>query len=82
VIRNPQLLLDEPTAFLDSEAAVALEQPLTQWGVESIADLGFTPVSGNANADRILVLNEGRLVGDGDHENLFCRLQGIHRTVE
>jgi ATP-binding cassette subfamily B protein len=33
VVRDPHLvLLDEPTAFLDAEAAVVLEKRLAAWG--------------------------------------------------
>jgi ATP-binding cassette subfamily B protein len=72
VIRNPQLvLLDEPTAFLDSEAAVALEKRLTKWGRDRLLILVSHHLAATRNADRILVLNEGRLVGDGDHESLL-----------
>ncbi|MBR1218460.1 ATP-binding cassette domain-containing protein [Bradyrhizobium sp. U87765 SZCCT0131] len=74
VVRDPALaLLDEPTAFLDAEAAVALEQRLAAWGRERLLILVSHHLAATRGADRILVLDQGRLVGDGRHEQLLAR---------
>ena len=72
VVRNPKLaLFDEPTAFLDAEAAVALEKRLAVWGRERLLILVSHHLAATRSADRILVLEAGRLVGDGLHEQLI-----------
>lgn len=71
MVRDPRLvLLDEPTAFLDAEAAVALERRFTEWGESHLLLLASHHLAATRNADRILVLERGRLVGDGSHDRL------------
>ncbi len=73
VVRDPSIaLFDEPTAFLDAEAAVALEKRLERWGRDRLLILVTHHLAAARNADRILVLEEGRLVGDGSHERLLA----------
>lgn len=72
VIRDPCLaLLDEPTAFLDAEAAVALEKRLAAWGDDRLLVLVTHHLAAARNADAILVLDQGRLVGFGPHAALL-----------
>jgi ABC-type multidrug transport system fused ATPase/permease subunit len=71
VVRNPKLaLFDEPTAFLDAEAAVALEKGLAVWGRDRLLILVSHHLAATRSANRILVLEAGHLVGDGAHEQL------------
>jgi ABC-type multidrug transport system fused ATPase/permease subunit len=73
VIRDPKIaLFDEPTAFLDAEAAIALEKKLESWGRDRLLILATHHLAAARNADRILVLEAGRLVGDGAHEQLLA----------
>jgi ABC-type bacteriocin/lantibiotic exporter with double-glycine peptidase domain len=72
VVRNPKLaLFDEPTAFLDAEAAVALEKGLAVWGRDRLLILVSHHLAATRSADHILVLEAGHLVGDGTHEQLI-----------
>lgn len=71
MVRDPELmLLDEPTAFLDAEAAVALEKRFAAWGESRLMIVVSHHLAATRHADRILVLDEGRLVGDGPHDRL------------
>lgn len=73
IVRDPRIaLFDEPTAFLDAEAAVALEKRLESWGRDRLLILVTHHLAAARNADRILVLDAGRLVGDGAHEKLVA----------
>jgi ATP-binding cassette subfamily B protein len=72
VVRDPRLvLLDEPTAFLDAEAAVALEQRLAAWGRDRLLILVTHHLAAARSADAILVLDQGRLAGHGSHTALL-----------
>jgi ATP-binding cassette subfamily B protein len=69
----PVLVLDEPTAGLDAVAARQVVQPLRKLmaGRTTIMithDLSLAP-----DADRILVLDRGRLVETGTHAELLAR---------
>ncbi|MEV6118127.1 ABC transporter ATP-binding protein [Streptomyces sp. NPDC052109] len=69
----PVLVLDEPTAGLDAVAARQVVQPLRSLmsGRTTIMithDLSLAP-----DADRILVIDRGRLVEAGTHEELLAR---------
>ena len=72
VVREPRLvLLDEPTAFLDAEAAVALELRLAAWARDRLLILVTHHLAAARSADAILVLDQGRLVGHGSHAELL-----------
>jgi ABC-type bacteriocin/lantibiotic exporter with double-glycine peptidase domain len=52
VVRDPRLvLLDEPTAFLDAEAAFALEKRLAAWGQDRLLILVTHHLAAARNAD-------------------------------
>jgi ABC-type bacteriocin/lantibiotic exporter with double-glycine peptidase domain len=72
VIRDPpMLLLDEPTASLDAEAALAIEQRIVAWGHDRLLILVTHHLAAARSADAILVLDQGRLVGFGTHAVLL-----------
>ncbi|MFJ3671921.1 ABC transporter ATP-binding protein [Streptomyces sp. NPDC090106] len=76
----PVLILDEPTAGLDSMAARRVVQPLRRLmsGRTTIMithDLSLAP-----DADRILVVDGGRLVESGTHQELLAR-EGIYARL-
>ncbi|MCJ8517876.1 ABC transporter ATP-binding protein [Pseudorhizobium tarimense] len=82
LVRNaPILLLDEATSALDneSEAAVqkALETAMSGRTVVVIAHRLSTVV----NADKIVVMHEGRLVEEGSHETLAQRKDGLYARL-
>ncbi len=71
MVRQPDfMLLDEPAAFLDAEAAVALEKQFVAWGRSRLMLVVSHHLAATRHADRILVLEAGRLVGDGPHDRL------------
>jgi ATP-binding cassette subfamily B protein len=81
VLRNaPILLLDEATSALDSESETLVQQAL-----DKIMEGRTTLVIAHRlttvmRADRILVLDEGRLVEEGTHQSLMDR-PGVYKRL-
>lgn len=78
--RPKVLLLDEPTAALDagSEAAV-LDALLALRGETTVILVGHR-LEGVRRADRVIVLDAGRVVAEGTHEELLA-LSPAHRAL-
>ncbi|MGH3487193.1 MAG: ATP-binding cassette domain-containing protein [Actinopolymorphaceae bacterium] len=66
------IVLDEPTASLDAEAEAALFQTIHDLRAGRTIVLISHRFSTVRSADRILVLDKGRLVEQGPHEDLMA----------
>lgn len=66
----PILLLDEAMSALDSESEAMVQQALAALVKGRTTFIIAHRFSSITIADRILVFQEGRIVGDGDHESL------------
>ncbi|MBB4065818.1 ATP-binding cassette subfamily B protein [Gellertiella hungarica] len=82
LVRNaPILLLDEATSALDtaSEAAVqkALEEAMKHRTVVVIAHRLSTVI----NADKIVAMQDGRVIEEGTHESLSKRANGLYARL-
>ena len=67
------LLLDEATASIDSNAELHLQQGLTQLMKGRTTIVIAHRLSTIRQADRIFVLDQGRIVEEGNHEQLLAR---------
>lgn len=75
VVRQPKIVfLDEPTAFLDVEAAVELEDRLAQWGKTRLLFLVTHHLTAASKADHIIMLDQGRVLGHGSHGSMLCSI--------
>ena len=72
ILRNPKILiLDEPTSSLDSEAENKIKVTLSQISKNRTTITIAHRLSTIINADRIVVIDQGKIVSSGTHEQLL-----------
>jgi len=72
LLRNPQyILLDEATANLDSESERIVQDALDNLLNGRTAIVIAHRLSSVINADKIIVLQKGKVIGEGVHEDLY-----------
>lgn len=86
ILKNPAIIiLDEATSHLDSENEAAIQSALSNILRERTALIVAHRLSTIISADQILVLDEGKLVEQGRHEELLAANQlyaDLYRTLE
>lgn len=69
----PILLLDEPTSALDTESEALVQEALDRFMARRTSVVIAHRLSTIKNADRVLVLDEGKIVEQGTHDELLLR---------
>jgi ABC-type multidrug transport system fused ATPase/permease subunit len=69
----PLLLLDEPTSALDSESEALVQEALDRFMARQTSIIIAHRLSTIKNADRVLVMEAGKIVEQGTHEDLLAR---------
>ena len=74
ILKNPPiLLLDEATSALDTETESEIQHELQAMGEGRTVITIAHRLSTIADADRIVVLEDGHIVEEGDHDSLLAR---------
>jgi subfamily B ATP-binding cassette protein MsbA len=82
ILRNPRiLLLDEATSALDTESELMVKEALDRLMEGRTSFIIAHRLSTVAHCDRIVVLDGGRIVELGTHEELLERESGIYRKL-
>ena len=83
MVRNPEILIfDDSFSALDFKTDAALRKALKQRSANKTILLVVQRVSTIQHADRILVLEEGRCVGMGTHEELLKNCEVYQEIVQ
>jgi ABC-type multidrug transport system fused ATPase/permease subunit len=83
LLRNPSILIfDEATSQIDTESEALISDTLKKYCDGRTVLIIAHRLSTVQSADRILVLDKGRLVGDGTHDELLATCQVYQRLAE
>jgi ATP-binding cassette subfamily B protein len=75
ILANPQILiLDEATSSLDVESELAIQRALARVARNRTTFIIAHRLSTIRNADRLLVLDRGRIVETGTYDELLARM--------
>lgn len=79
IVSNPTvMILDEATSSLDSETELAIQESLDEILKERTSIIIAHRLSTIVNADRILVLDNGKVVQDGSHGELLSKGEDLY----
>ncbi|KAF0917205.1 hypothetical protein E2562_017110 [Oryza meyeriana var. granulata] len=82
IIKNPRiLLLDEATSALDMESERAVQEALNKVMLERTTIIVAHRLSTVKNADMISVLQHGKLLEQGSHEELMKKPEGAYSQL-
>lgn len=83
ILKNPKILiLDEATSSLDSKSELLVQQALDELMKGRTSLVIAHRLSTIQKADKILVLQEGKLVESGSHEELLAKENGLYRDLK
>ncbi|VDO40199.1 unnamed protein product [Onchocerca flexuosa] len=81
LVRRPAILiLDEATSALDAESEHIIQDAIAQCSKDKTVIVIAHRLSTVENADQIIVINKGRVMQQGRHEDLL-RQDGIYRSL-
>ena len=77
----PILVLDEATSALDSESEALIQKSLETLMKNRTSIVIAHRLSTIAKLDRIIVLENGRIVEDGSHDQLLAKKRGVYAKL-
>jgi len=81
IVKNPKILIfDEATSMLDSESEKLIQKAFKDFSANKTTIIIAHRLSTIVNADKIYVLDKGRIVQMGTHKELL-QTEGIYKTL-
>lgn len=82
LLKNPPIMiLDEATSSLDNESEVLVQEAIERLMQDRTTFVIAHRLSTIRNSDRIIVLDKGKIVQDGKHDQLLADQSGIYRKL-
>ncbi|KAB2922790.1 MAG: ABC transporter ATP-binding protein [Bacteroidetes bacterium] len=82
LLKNPPLMIfDEATSALDSESEILVQEAMERLMQNRTSFVIAHRLSTIRNADRILVLDQGRIVQSGRHVELLKQTKGLYKKL-
>lgn len=82
LLKNPPIMiLDEATSALDNESEVLVQEAIEHLMHDRTTFVIAHRLSTIRNADRIIVLDKGKIVQDGKHDKLLGEEKGIYKKL-
>lgn len=82
ILKDPRILvLDEATSSLDAESEVLVQQALEELMRDRTSIIIAHRLSTIRKVDRILVIQEGRIIESGTHDMLAVKESGLYRNL-
>jgi ABC-type multidrug transport system fused ATPase/permease subunit len=83
ILREPSILiLDEATSMIDADSEAKIAEALAEFSVGRTCLIVAHRLSTVIDADRIIVMDAGRIVDDGTHAELMLRCQTYRLIAE
>lgn len=79
--KRPIILLDEPTAHLDIETEYEIKQLMLKLFEDRLVFLATHRLHWMKDMDHILILDDGKIVASGQHEQLLAKNDAYKRLV-
>jgi subfamily B ATP-binding cassette protein MsbA len=82
ILKNPDILiLDEATSALDSESEKLVQEALSSLMKNRTSIVIAHRLSTIQEADKIYVMQDGKIVEEGKHENLMQKQEGVYKKL-
>lgn len=82
LLKNPPIMIfDEATSALDNESEALVQEAIDRLMAERTTFVIAHRLSTIRNADRIIVLDKGKIVQDGKHDELLNEEEGIYKKL-
>jgi ABC-type multidrug transport system fused ATPase/permease subunit len=82
ILKNPKfLILDEATSALDSESEKWVQSALEELMKNRTSLIIAHRLSTIRSADKIIVMESGKIIEMGSHENLMAKKQGVYQKM-
>ncbi len=83
ILRKPSImLLDEATSALDSKSEALVQKAIRKLCLDKTSIVIAHRLSTVIDADRIFVMDKGRIIAEGSHEHLFAQSEIYHQLAK